>query len=363
VAAWAIQAVKDLAPVTVLTFDAITPDDLNARFGTNLQAGDFEVVRCRFPSGRTGQPRWTLLKLHWLMRRCKRWPDRRVLFFSTSSEMDFGQPGVQYVDFPQFAERATREMGLFPPQRWVHRSSWLRAAYLQVGRMLSGFSEKGVRANLTLTVSDWTGEIVRKVYGIATKTVYPPVTLEFPSVPFLDREKGFVCVGRIAPSKRILEIMRILGAVREQGHDVHLHVIGPPGEPAYMRKVLATARSEGSWISIEGPLERARLAELIARHRFGIHGMPNEHFGLAVAEMAKAGCIVFVPKGGGQTEIVDYDKRVIYEDEGDAVEKITQVLVDERLQVKLGQEMAARGRRFAPERFVRGVQEAVTQFM
>jgi len=89
-------------------------------------------------------------------------PDRRVLFLSTSSEMDFGQPGVQYVDFPQFAERATHAMGLFPPERWVHRPSWLRAAYLRAGRMLSGFSEEGVRANLTLTVSDWTGEIVRK---------------------------------------------------------------------------------------------------------------------------------------------------------------------------------------------------------
>jgi len=363
VAAWTIQAVKDLASVSVLTFDAVVPGDLNARFGTSLQAGDFEVIACRFPLGGAGNRRWTLLKLHWLMRRCKRWPDKRVLFLSPSSEMDFGRPGVQYVDFPQFAEHATREMGLFPPQEWYHRSSWLRAMYLRTGRMVSGFSEEGVRANLTLTVSDWSGEIVRRVYGITTRTVYPPVTLEFPSVPFSDREKGFVCVGRIVPSKRIPEMMSIVSAVRQQGYDVHLHIVGRVGDPAYMREVLAAARAMGSWISIESSLDRAGLANMIAKHRFGIHGMVNEHFGIAVAEMAKAGCIVFVPNSGGPVEIVGGDDRVLYGSEEEAVDKITRVLAGERDQAALSREMMVRGSRFSTDRFVKEVRDVVSELL
>ena len=42
----------------------------------------------------------------------------------------------------------------------------------------------------------------------------------------------------------------------------------------------------------------------MATHRYGIHGMREEHFGMAPAEMARAGAIVWVPRGGGQTEIV-----------------------------------------------------------
>jgi glycosyltransferase involved in cell wall biosynthesis len=41
--------------------------------------------------------------------------------------------------------------------------------------------------------------------------------------------------------------------------------------------------------------------------RYGIHGMLDEHFGMAPAELAAAGCIVFVPNDGGQVEIVDDD--------------------------------------------------------
>jgi hypothetical protein len=40
--------------------------------------------------------------------------------------------------------------------------------------------------------------------------------------------------------------------------------------------------------------------------------MPIEPFGMAPAEMAAAGCIVFVPNDGGQIEIVNGDPRLVY---------------------------------------------------
>ncbi len=362
VAAWTIQAGKDLAPVTVLTFDRADAAILNDRFGTNLQVGDFRALTLGFPfSSRSIGQRWTLMKLHWLMRRCKRWPDKRVLFFSASSEMDFGQPGVQYTNFPQFAERATREMRFFTPQDWYQRPSWFRRAYLGAGRAVSGFSENGIKANLTLTVSDWTGRIVETVYRIPTKTVYPPVTLEFPRVPLKDRERGFVCVGRIVVSKRVLEMIAILRAVRERGFGVHLHIIGPPGNSRYMRKVFAAQKQHKDWVSVEGPVTRASLAEMLARHRFGIHGMENEPFGIAVAEMAKAGCIVFVPDSGGQVEIVERDERLVYGSRNEAVDKITSVLADERTQDTISSEMVARGSRFSAERFVKEIKGIIDE--
>lgn len=364
VSGWTIQALKDLAPVSVLTFEEITPEQLNRRFGTDLRSGDFEVVKTTLPVlSRTTISRFSLLKLHWLMRKCKEWPDKEALFFSTSSEMDFGRPGIQYVDFPHFAERALHDMGLFSPQQRFHRPSWLRTVYLQAGRIVSGFSEGGVKANLTLTVSNWTGEIVRKVYGVATKTIYPPVTLEFPAIPFSKREWGFVCVGRIAPSKRILEMVRILDAVRKEGFDIHFHIIGPIVDHAYLRKLKKELKDAHTWTFFEGPVNRTKLAQMLAQHRFGIHGMINEHFGIAVAEMAKAGCIVFVPNSGGQVEIVEEDDRLLYSSEEEAVSKITRLLAKEDEQALLSKEMMARGSRFSATRFTSEIREAVMEFL
>lgn len=360
VAAWAIQAVKELAPVTVLTYDPISHVELNHRFGTKLSPGDFEVVKFYFPLSRKEQTRkWTLLKLHWLMRQCKAWPEKDVLFFSTSSEMDFGQPGVQYIDFPLFWEYVGRTPRLFSSERWYHRPTPLRKAYLQLGRLVSRFSLEGLRANVTLTVSNWTGEIVRKVYGVKTKTIYPPVTMNFPEVTFTEREPGFVCLGRIVPAKRILEIIEILRNVRECGFNVHLHIIGPDDDLNYAHKVRTEQRKHSSWVFLEGPLERMQIVQILSKHRFGIHGMFYEHFGIAIAEMAKAGCIVFLPSRGGQVEIVDHDEFVVYEDDSEAVEKIVAVLKDEQLQLHLSEKMKFYGSRFSSERFVQEIREVV----
>ena len=71
---------------------------------------------------------------------------------------------------------------------------------------------------------------------------------------------------------------------------------------------------------------------LIPQHRYGIHGMTGEHFGIAPAELQLAGCLTFVPSDGGQTEIVEGDERVMYHDVDDAVRKISHVLSDAALE-------------------------------
>ena len=54
--------------------------------------------------------------------------------------------------------------------------------------------------------------------------------------------------------------------------------------------------------------------------------MREEHFGMAPAEMARAGCIVWVPRGGGQMEIVGREPALMYESDDEAVEKISATL-------------------------------------
>jgi glycosyltransferase involved in cell wall biosynthesis len=86
--------------------------------------------------------------------------------------------------------------------------------------------------------------------------------------------------------------------------------------------------------------------------------MLEEHFGMAPAELVRAGCLVWVHDGGGQVEIVD-DPRLVYGSVEDAVAKIVATLRDPHEIATLRKHLAARGARFSAERFMREVRTAV----
>ena len=97
------------------------------------------------------------------------------------------------------------------------------------------------------------------------------------------------------------------------------------------------------------------------KYKYGINGALDEHFGIAVAEMMKAGCIVFVPHRGGQTEIIDTPE-LIYQDVDDAVDKITRVLRDEVPRNELLKRLERQGDIFSTQTFCRSMQSTVSDF-
>jgi glycosyltransferase involved in cell wall biosynthesis len=100
----------------------------------------------------------------------------------------------------------------------------------------------------------------------------------------------------------------------------------------------------------------------MAGHRYGIHGMREEHFGMAPAEMVRAGCIVWVPGGGGQVEIVGDEPRLLYASEDDAVEKIARTLADPAEEDRLRDRLDRRALRFTTAHFVDQVRRIVAEF-
>jgi len=77
---------------------------------------------------------------------------------------------------------------------------------------------------------------------------------------------------------------------------------------------------------------------LLTSHRYGIHGMNYEHFGIGITEILNVGYLLFTPDSGGQVEIVK-DGRLRYSSVKDAVEKISRVLKDRRLQSQIRTEL------------------------
>ena len=101
--------------------------------------------------------------------------------------------------------------------------------------------------------------------------------------------------------------------------------------------------------------------KLIAQNRYGINGCLRDSFGISVAEMVKAGCIVFVPDGGGQTEIVN-NLNLIYNSIEDAVEKIEFIIKNERLQIDLRSYLLINASKFSTEIFKNEAKKLVNNF-
>ena len=226
---------------------------------------------------------------------------------------------------------------------------------------LAGVSRASVRTSTLLTNSSWTADVIEDVYGVVPNVVHPPVsTDEFDGRPWNERESGFVALGRIAPDKNVVELIDIVRRIRERGHDVHLHLVGPTAEhnEFYGRRVERAARRH-DFVAVEGELDRKELVSLVCSHRYGIHGKRNEHFGMTVAEMVAGGAIPFVPDGGGQVDIVNRREELRYRETEEAVTKIDRVLGDPALQERLRADLADVRDRFSREAFQTAIREEV----
>ncbi len=358
-AAWLIEALKGDHAVTLLTWWPVDLDEINCHCGTSLAESD--VARLRVSALTRALCRvlplpLALLKASLLLRAAKRIVAQYDVPISVNNEADLGRRAIQYVHFPAgYRPRPSGDL------RWYHGSSHLLSVYYWLCERISGVSVERMKRNVTLTNSRWTAAKIAECYGIESRTVHPPCPGKFPAVSWEDREDGFVSIGRISPEKELDKVIDILAAVRDRGHDVHLHIIGTADNREYFAHIRERA-SRTPWIFLEENLRREALLRLVARHRYGIHGMSEEHFGIAIAEMIRAGCIVFVPRGGGAREIVDGLETSSYASPDEAVHNIVRVLDDEQLRSELRAELAARGEFFSTERFVRSIREIVEGF-
>jgi glycosyltransferase involved in cell wall biosynthesis len=220
-----------------------------------------------------------------------------------------------------------------------------------------------MRRNLMLVNSQYMRAMVADRLGVDARVLYPPVPGEFPAVPWEERADGFVCIGRLSPEKRLLEIIEILAAVRRNRPTITLDVVGAPDDHAYGRRLEARARAHGSWVQLHRDIPRDALVSLVATRRYGIHAMPDEPFGMAVAEMIHAGCIVFTPDTAGPAEIVGAYPPLLFGSAAQAAERIDAVLASADAQRRARAHLATRAPCFTTERFVAEVRTLVADVL
>jgi len=362
---WTVQALKRDYHVTLITGGPVDLPRLNAYYGTDHRPGEFTVHEISMPLGLHRTEKFAGLRGALFTRECRYMAARFDVITTHYNPIDLGVPLIQFVADFSFAPRLQRALdpNITTERQWWYGDTILRRAYLGLCDRLAPPYTENWKYNVTVANSLWTAGVLEREFGVIARRIqFPPVPGSFPVVPWNERENGFVCLGRVVPEKRMDMVIGILHEVRQQGFDVHLHILGGLDDSHFTKKVQALASRHRDWVFLEGRVVGKEKRELMARHKFGINGREREPFGIAVAELVKAGCITFVPKGGGQTEIVAHPM-LTFKDQGDGVENIQAVLSSFSLQELLRDHLAARAQELSAERFMNAVRGLVSEFL
>lgn len=234
-----------------------------------------------------------------------------------------------------------------------------------MGRLTPGVGPDLPRGALIVANSWFSAHMLRLWAPQVDIEVVHPVfyARESASLPCWEaREDAFLSISRIAPEKRIEQIIEILHRVRRSGQEVSLYLCGAIGKGPYGEYVRELCRQHASWVRPWGAVVGAKKAQVLGKCKFGISANPTEAFGISVAEMIKAGQIVFAPFGGGQVEILEHEA-LLYSCAEDAVEKILRVLGSPELQLRLRAHLARQALEFDPMEVRKKYTELVSRFL
>lgn len=354
-----LEALEDHHELRLIALREPDLDELNAYFGTEVEDVEIEVAGWLGPTlyERFGL-RFYVLANALLGRYARRRAEDVDLLVSTINELALASPSVHYVHFPfDWQMNLDNREDIFHPT--------VDDLHERLASHVAGVDEDQMAGNTLLANSGWTADAVEEAYGCRPEILHPPVdTRGFTNRAWDEREEGFVSIGRIEKSKRIVEMIEIVDGVRARGHPVHIHFVGPTVDGEYRRRIEAMAH-ERDHVFLEGELPRRELVDLICSHRYGLHGKEYEHFGMAVAEIAAGNAIPFIPANGGQSSIVSDLEALSYTDVADAVDKIVRVIDDPALQAELREPFGPKEirRRFGRERFQRDFRRIVRREM
>lgn len=336
VAAWMVHALAGVHEVSTVTAAEWSPAATNQFYGTAIPAG---ITRHVIPApwrwlAPLVEERLTRVRMCTVLRHARTLASRHDLLITADNFAAFPNRGVQYVHFPALLQPE--------PARWG-ALVWPNFAICD---LLLGAPWSDARRNVTMANSRWTAAGLERLGEVRAPIVlYPPVVDPGEGLPWEQRDNTFLCIGRFHQTKRIETAIAIVERVRAQSvADARLLLIGSPVDGEYADRLRGLAARAAGWIDIRQDLPRADVNALMRRSRYGIHAMVGEHFGMATAEMARAGCLVFAHDSGGTPEVLNHDPALLWSDEAEAVGRIAAVMASSR-----SAEMSAALRRHASQ--------------
>lgn len=364
VTAWLLEALCERYDVCLGCLAIPDYSQVNMRFGTSLQEDNivhFVMPRwmqhIRLPFQHSGY-----LLLHALLSRFAHMlaRDHTIdLFISTFNETGLPSPAIQYVHAPSFGPLHNDD---WKPFRWYQKIPGVMQGYKQLIYLIGGSSLRTINQNTTLVNSAFTARQYAALFDSPSEIIYPPVSGTAIPSPWMDKKDQIVCSGRFSPEKQHFLVLDLIAQVRATGHLLDLIFVGTTGDAsAYVAALEEHCLPHADWVTIYKDVERPHLLSILNESRYGIHALREETFGIAVAEMQRAGSIVFVPDKTGPAEIVGDEPHQVYATPSDAIHKIVHVLKTVDLQKTLHIRARSRASLYTTTRFMNEMQDIVAR--
>lgn len=250
--------------------------------------------------------------------------DQFDLIFSTYGECAISDHQINLVHCPFFIDdpKYFPYLGHYSKNKFKNH---LRKIYVGLCKRISGWNKSDIARVPSIFNSLWTRSVFRDMYGDPKQSDILYIGADIQQDQFVNwnnKANTVVMLGRIVPSKKIEMGIEIIKKLRSMGYLFNLLIVGA-GDGVYFNSIVKSA-SEYDWIEIEASPSRQKLLELIGGCKWGLHCAEYEHYGIAAVELQRAGCITFLPNGGGQTELAPC-RDVIYSDIGAAVNAFVKV--------------------------------------
>lgn len=343
VAAWMVHALAARHQVSTLTARSWSPAATNAFYGTAIPERGIEqhlVPALWSWLDRLAEDRAVRLRMCTLLRYARPLAEAYDLLITADNFAAFRKPGMQYVHFP--AAITPSPARLAP----------IVNLYFAFCDALTGVSWSAAAKNTTLVNSRWTGEGLRRDHGIPSHVLYPPVVDPGEGLPWAQRRDAFLCIGRFSASKRIEVVMSIVRRLRAHAlPHARLIVVGSAVDRDYTSRLRRSAAREGDWIEFHEDLSRDDTNRLIGECRYAMQAMVGEHFGMATAELARGGCLVFAHNSGGTPEVLG-DPALLWDTEDDAVARVTALTRNAPARDAVRWRLRQHARAYTTERFV-----------
>lgn len=342
VAAWMVHALTGRHQVATLTARPWSPSATNAFYGTAIPergVSQHLVPRPWAWLDRLPEDRAVRLRMCTVLRFARPLAQDYDLLVTADNFGAFVKPGMQYVHFPAPITPAPARLAPVVNLYFAYCDAVTGVPWSAAGR------------NVTLANSTWTAEGLSRVHGMESRVLYPPVIDPGEGLPWAQRSDTFLCIGRFTGSKRIEVSIAIVRRLRAQALPAaRLIVVGSPVDRDYSARLRRLAAREGGWIEFREDLSREGTNRLIGECRYGVQAMIGEHFGMATAEMARGGCLVFAHDSGGTPEVIG-DPALLWNTEDEAVARITMLATDASNREAVRSRLRLRVRSFTTERF------------
>jgi glycosyltransferase involved in cell wall biosynthesis len=341
VAAWMVHALADRHDVATLTASRWSANETNAFYGTSIPD---RITRHVLPApwrwlvGLPAENKLSRIRMCSVLRYARRLASQYDILLTADNYAAFAKPGFQYLHFP--ADLDPEPARLKP----------IVDIYFTLCDRVLGAPWTDAAKNATITNSQWSAAGLERMGTVSKPVVlYPPVIDPGPGLPWDQRDDVFLCIGRFHGSKRIERTIAIVDRIRARSlPQARLKIVGSPIDREYTRRLhRLVERMRGDWIEFHEDLSRGALNQLMGRSRYGMQAMEHEHFGMATAEMTRAGCVVFAHRSGGSPEVLNHEDAVLWSSEDDAVEKFARLDVD-----RIRPRLRAHANTFSTERFV-----------